>query len=104
MANSSAGCTTKFERTENVHRKILYDLMSSIYEYLLISTSENSHDIDNKKYDENEKNARNGSMAPTSTTEKLLLRIHKCIEQIFLNGLRLFKPDVSCDDGILEKQ
>lgn len=88
MANSTKDYITPFQR-EIVHRKLLYDLMSSIYEYLLIC---NENDTNRKS----EGNTSNGTVPSTPNMDILLLNIHSCLEQIFLNGLRLFKLDVSC--------
>lgn len=90
---------TKFEQAEHIHRQLLYDLMSSIYEYILILTS----NAQNNYETETETGHRTNVEAPhtsadnrlTSNVESLLLHIHSCLEQIFLNGLRIFKPDVS---------
>lgn len=92
---------TKFEQAEHVHRQLLYDLMSSIYEYLLLLTSnaKNNNEIAattesgfraNEAHTSTQDNNR-----LTPNVESLLLHIQSCLEQIFLNGLRIFKPDVS---------
>lgn len=80
---------TIFGRAENVHRKLLYELMSTVYEYLVVTvepvTVANAAAaaavvVDQQTFHSN---------------ESLFIRIHRCVEQIFLNGLRMFKPDVS---------
>lgn len=86
-SNASRNFYTIFGRAEIVHRKLLYDLMSSVHEYILLSETETNQEVNENK-----------STSPQTyynSTEWLFMRIHRCIEQIFLNGLRLFKPDVS---------
>lgn len=95
--NATKKQITKFEQTEYVHRQLLYDLMSSIYEYILVLTSQaqnNSKTIADTGYKTSETQANVGYRL-TPNVESLLLHIHSCFEQIFLNGLRIFKPDVS---------
>lgn len=87
----------KFEQAESVHRHLLYDLMSSIYEYILVLTSQAQNNSEALAYaghrtSESHTSADNRL---TPNVESLLLHIHSCLEQIFLNGLRIFKPDVS---------
>lgn len=75
---------TKFEQIEHEHRQLLQEFMSAIFEYILIS----SHD---------------SSIPAKSTPEKhqstaissLLIHINNVLEQIFIQGLRIIKPDVS---------
>lgn len=88
---------TKFEQAEHVHRQLLYDLMSSIYEYILILTSHarnNSETVAETGFRTSEAHTSTDNRI-TPNVESLLLHIHSCLEQIFLNGLRIFKPDVS---------
>lgn len=88
---------TKFEQAEHVHRQLLYDLMSSIYEYILILTSHvksYKNTVAETGHCTSEAHA-NIDYRLTPNVESLLLHIHSCLEQIFLNGLRIFKPDVS---------
>lgn len=93
--NATKKQITKFEQVEYVHRQRLYDLMSSIYEYILILTSQNnSKTIAHAGYKTKQTNASVDNRL-TPNVESLLLHIHSCLEQIFLNGLRIFKPDVS---------
>lgn len=83
--STSRSLFTIFGRAENVHRKLLYELMSTVHEYLVVTVQSDAG-----------KNAAcvvvHRKMA---TEESLFVRIHRCVEQIFLNGLRVFKPDVS---------
>lgn len=88
---------TKFEQAEYTHRQLLYDLMSSIYEYILVLTSQaqnNTKAFADAGYKTSETQL-SGDYRLTPNVESLLLHIHSCLEQIFLNGLRIFKPDVS---------
>lgn len=94
---------TKFEKAEHVNRQLLYDLMSSIYEYLLVLTSNTKTNCETAtttstaetgfRANEAHASADNNRLMPN--VESLLLHIHERLEQIFLNGLRIFKPDVS---------
>lgn len=89
---------TKFEQAEHVHRQLLYDLMSSIYEYILVLTShqKNSGDaiVTETGFQTNDTHTST-DFRFTPNIESLLIHINSCLEQIFLNGLRIFKPDVS---------
>lgn len=76
---------TIFGRAENVHRKLLYELMSTVHEYLVVTIQSTTSDTAVSVVDQR----------TTAADESLFVRIHRCVEQIFLNGLRLFKPDVS---------
>lgn len=80
-ASASRSLFTIFGRAENVHRKLLYELMSTVHEYLVVTVQSNAASVVDQR--------------TSATDESLFLRIHRSIEQIFLNGLRLFKPDVS---------
>lgn len=92
---------TKFEQAEHVHRQLLYDLMSSIYEYLLLLTSNARNNNETATTTESGFRANEPHTSTqdnnrlTPNVESLLLHIQSCLEQIFLNGLRIFKPDVS---------
>lgn len=94
---------TKFEQAEHVHRQLLYDLMSSIYEYVLVLTSyqnKNSGDtaattVTETGFQTNDTHTNTDTLRLTPNIESLLIHINLCLEQIFLNGLRIFKPDVS---------
>lgn len=96
--NATKKQITKFEQAEYVHRQLLYDLMSSIYEYILVLTSQaqnNSKTIADAGYKTSETQS-SVDYRLTPNIESLLLHIHSCLEQIFLNGLRIFKlSDVS---------
>lgn len=85
---------TKFEQAECVHRQLLYDLMSATYEYILILTSVRHETTAEMGLRANEAHASTDYRL-TPNGESLLLHIHSCLEQIFLNGLHIFKPDVS---------
>lgn len=77
---------TIFGRAENVHRKLLYELMSTVHEYLVrivVPTDGDRND------------ASVVGQQRIATEESLFLRIHRCMEQILVNGLRMCKPDVS---------
>lgn len=96
-SNATKKQITKFEQAEYVHRQLLYDLMSSIYEFILILTSHVPNSSDNEAavgLKTSEPHASN-DYRQTPNIESLLIHIHSCLEQIFLNGLRVFKPDVS---------
>lgn len=80
--------TTKFKQSEWIHQRLLYDLMSSIYEFLLISSSTSSSSSTSP-------NQKGGFFNLSTSAESQLLQVHTCLEQIFLNGLRIKKPDVS---------
>lgn len=80
--NANKKQITKFEQSEWVHRRLLYDLMSSIYEFILVSNSGNTE-------------CRTTDYRLSPNAESQILHIHACFEQVFLNGLRIFKPDVS---------
>lgn len=84
-SSSSRNIYTIFERAENVHRKLLYDLMSSVYEYILLTPVPR----------ESNPETSTSVLSKYSSNESLFVRVHRCVEQIFLNGLRLHKPDVS---------
>lgn len=93
---------TKFEQAEHVHRQLLYDLMSSIYEYVVVLTSyrsKNSGDtattVTETGFQTNDTHTTADTLRFTPNIESLLININLCLEQIFLNGLRIFKPDVS---------
>lgn len=95
--NATKKQITKFEQAEYVHRQLLYDLMSSIYEFILILTSHAPNSSDNVAavgLKTGEPHASN-DYRQSPNIESLLIHIHSCLEQIFLNGLRVFKPDVS---------
>lgn len=77
--------STKFGRAENLHRKLLYNLMSTIYEYILVTAPSTPTNVMEVCSD----------MEANKTISVLLVHIHDCLEQIFLNGLRIYKPDVS---------
>lgn len=97
LQNATKKPITKFEQAECVHRQLLYDLMSSIYEYILVLTSQaqtNSETLGLVGHKTNE-SYTSADYRLTPNLESLLLHIHSCLEQIFLNGLRIFKPDVS---------
>lgn len=82
--NSSKKQTTKFEKIENVHRQLLYELMSAIYEYDLVSMCNSST-----------QNSGKNTNFKSTTIDSLLIHIHTRFELIFSNGFRIFKPDVS---------
>lgn len=96
---------TKFEQAEHVHRQLLYDLMSSIYEYMLVLKSNAQSNSETATatttsadtgFRTSEAHASTDNNRLTPNVESLLLHIQEKIEQIFLNGLRIFKPsDVS---------
>lgn len=94
---------TKFEQAEHVHRQLLYDLMSSIYEYILVLTSHaRNHNETVADFRCRTSEAQsNTDYRFTTNADSLLLHIHTRLELIFLNGLRLFKPDVSIFDHFL---
>lgn len=87
---------TKFEQAEHVHRQLLYDLMSSIYEYLLVFTSSHQKSSDETGLQANDTHTYT-DFRFTPNLESLLIHLNSCLEQIFLNGLRIFKPDKSPD-------
>lgn len=93
MPSATKKQITKFEQAEHQHRQLLYDLMSSIYEYLVVLTThrKNSGDTEFQTNDSH----TNIDFRFTSNIESLLIHVNSCLEQIFLNGLRIFKPDVS---------
>lgn len=84
--SASRSLFTIFGRAENVHRKLLYELMSTVHEYLvrIVVHSEAERNaapvVDQRRF---------------AAEETLFIRIHRCVEQILVNGLRIFKPDVS---------
>lgn len=80
--NANKKQITRFEQCEWVHRRLLYDLMSSVYEFILVDNGTLSKDSDHLS---------------TSSAESQLLNVHAILERIFLNGFRILKPDVSCD-------
>lgn len=93
---------TKFEQAEHVHRQLLYDLMSSIYEYVVVLTSHRNKTsgigtvTTETGFQTNDTHHTNtDTLRLTPNIESLLIHINSCLEQIFLNGLRIFKPDVS---------
>lgn len=93
---------TKFEQAEHVHRQLLYDLMSSIYEYVLVLTSYQSKSsgdtattVTETGFQTNDTHTHTDTLRLTPNIESLLIHINLCLEHIFLNGLRIFKPDVS---------
>lgn len=97
---------SKFEQAEHVHRQLLYDLMSSIYEYVVVLTShrnKNSGLIDTVAtatvtetgFQTTDTHTNTDTHRLTPNIESLLIHINSCLEHIFLNGLRIFKPDVS---------
>ena len=63
---------TKFSRAQTEHKKLLYNLKQTVETLFL-----------NYKTDD------------SWTNPDGLLRLHTCIEQIFANGIRIYKPDVS---------
>lgn len=82
---ASRSLYTIFGRAENVHRKLLYELMSTVHEYLVLTVQSDAG-----------QNAASVAVQRTiAADESIFVRIHRCVEQIFLNGLRVFKPDVS---------
>lgn len=84
--STSRSLFTIFGRAENVHRKLLYELMSTVHEYLVVTVRSDAGP-----------NATSVAAHRTiAADESLFERIHRSVEQIFLNGLRVFKPDVSC--------
>lgn len=95
--NASRKQITKFEQAEYVHRQLLYDLMSSIYEFILILTSNAPNSCDDVTAVGLKASASQAAndYHHTPNVESLLIHIHSCLEQIFLNGLRILKPDVS---------
>ncbi|XP_031628160.1 run domain Beclin-1-interacting and cysteine-rich domain-containing protein [Contarinia nasturtii] len=100
VPNATKKQITKFEEAEHIHRQLLYDLMSSIYEYILILTSQakiNYETVAETGHRTSETPHTSTDNRLTSNVESLLLHIHSCLEQIFLNGLRIFKPDKSPD-------
>lgn len=86
--NTSKKHITKFEQVEWVHRRLLYDLMSSVYEFILISNSTGNAESRNV-------NATGTDYRLSPNAESQLMHVHLCLEQIFLSGLRIYKPDVS---------
>lgn len=96
---------TKFEQAEHVHRQLLYDLMSSIYEYVVVLTSHQNKNtggssdtatVTETGFQTNDTHTNTDQQRLTTPNiESLLIHINSCLEQIFLNGLRIFKPDVS---------
>lgn len=82
--NANKKQITRFEQCEWIHRRLLYDLMSSVYEFILVDYGTLSKESDHRL---------------SSSAESQLLNVHACLEQIFLNGFRILKPDVSyvCD-------
>lgn len=102
VASASSIATTKkiikYVQAEHVHRQLLYDLMSSIYEYIVILTTQvntNDDTVARTAKLGHQTSEANIDYRLTPNVESLLLHIHSCLEQIFLNGLRIFKPDVS---------
>lgn len=85
---------SKFEQAEHVHRQLLYDLMSSIYEYLLVLISSHQKS-DETGYHQTNDTHTSSDVRFTPNLESLLIQVNSCLEQIFLNGLRISKPDVS---------
>lgn len=75
--------STKFELIECEHRQLLQEFMSAIYEYILVSSHESATQaaITTDKY-------------YSSATNSLLIHINNVLELIFVNGLRIVKPDV----------
>lgn len=94
---------TKFEQAEHVHRQLLYDLMSSIYEYIFVLTSyaRNRNKTVTELGCRTSEAQTNTNYRLTTNADSLLLHIHSRLELIFLNGLRVFKPDVSIFDHSL---
>lgn len=88
---------TKFEQAEHVHRQLLYDLMSSIYEYILVLAS-HQKSSDETGFQSNDTHAH-VDFRLTPNLESLIIHVNSCLEQIFLNGLRISKPDVSINWG-----
>lgn len=84
--STSRSLFTIFGRAENVHRKLLYELMSTVHEYLVVTVQLDTV-VQNTTFIIDQRTS--------ATDESLFVRIHHCVEQIFLNGLRMFKPDVS---------
>lgn len=96
LQNATKKQITKFEQAEYVHRQLLYNLMSSIYEFILTSQApKNSDKVATDGSQTSEAHTTNDDYRQIPNIETLLIHIHSCLEQIFLNGLRIFKPDVS---------
>lgn len=96
LQNATKKQITKFEQAEYVHRQLLYNLMSSIYEFILTSQApKNSDKVATYGSQTSEAHTTNDDYRQIPNIETLLIHIHSCLEQIFLNGLRIFKPDVS---------
>lgn len=95
-----------YTKSDIVHRKILNQLIRNVYAAISKTTSAFSasslpavSQIDKRILGPNLLLLNKADASVTSivgqTQNDLLLRIHECIEQIFLNGLRTQKPDVS---------
>lgn len=96
LQNATKKQITKFEQAEYVHRQLLYNLMSSIYEFILTSQApKNSDKVATDGSQTSETHTTTDDYRQIPNIETLLIHIHSCLEQIFLNGLRIFKPDVS---------
>lgn len=80
---------TKFEQIEHEHRQLLQELMSAIYEYILIS----SHESPEPTEPTTEK-------CQSNAVNSLLIHINNVLEIVFVNGLRIRKPDVSASVDI----
>lgn len=75
---------TKFEQIEHEHRQLLQELMSAIYEYILISSHESSEQTESAT-----------EKLQSNAVNSLLIHINNVLEIVFINGLRIRKPDVS---------
>lgn len=76
--------STKFELIDCEHRQLLQEFMSAIYEYILVSSHESTAQV-----------ATAAEKYYSSATNSLLIHINNVLELIFVNGLRIIKPDVS---------
>lgn len=92
---------TKTNQAEWEHRKILNNLINNIHSFNLNLTNSTALKTVSNENERSEINSAISNKTDLNTfvhvgqTQNDLLRIHECIEQIFLNGLRVCKPDVS---------
>lgn len=71
--------TTTFSRAHAVHTQLLFQLKATVETLFLTNKSDDSW------------------TNTTGSDRSGLLRLHTCVEHIFLNGIRLYKHDVSDD-------
>lgn len=93
---------TKTNQAESEHRRILNNLIKCVSSVIINSTATETVSSKNQESQALSISASTSHNSKTDSntfraiqTQNDLLRIHECIEQIFLNGLRVYKPDVS---------